>query len=59
MVTHDHDLAERYADQIISLVDGRVADLDHSGPNGDNSQGLIAGLAGLADLAGLGSLIRR
>jgi len=27
MVTHDHDLAERYADQIISLVDGRVADL--------------------------------
>jgi putative ABC transport system ATP-binding protein len=59
MVTHDHDLAERYADQIISLVDGRVADLDHSRPNGDNGQGLIAGLAGLADLAGLGSLIRR
>ena len=26
MVTHDHDLAERYADQIVSLVDGRVAD---------------------------------
>jgi putative ABC transport system ATP-binding protein len=56
MVTHDHDLAERYADQIISLVDGRVAGLDHSKPNGDNGQGLIAGLAGLA---GLGSLIRR
>ena len=57
MVTHDHDLADRYADQIISLVDGRVADLDHSGPNGDG-QGLIAGLAGLAE-AGLSSLIRR
>jgi putative ABC transport system ATP-binding protein len=43
MVTHDHDLAGRYADQIVSLVDGRVAGLDHSGPNGDG-QGLIAGL---------------
>ncbi|HEX5376367.1 MAG TPA: ABC transporter ATP-binding protein [Solirubrobacterales bacterium] len=49
MVTHDHDLADRYADQIISLVDGRVADLDRSGPNGDSDQGLIAGLAGLAE----------
>jgi putative ABC transport system ATP-binding protein len=57
MVTHDHDLAERYADQIISLVDGRVADLDRSGPNG-NDQGLIAGLAELAE-AGLASLIHR
>jgi putative ABC transport system ATP-binding protein len=24
MVTHDHDLAERYADEIVSLLDGRV-----------------------------------
>ena len=31
MVTHDHDLAERYADQIVSLVDGRVADLSCAG----------------------------
>jgi len=46
MVTHDHDLADRYADQIVSLVDGRVAGLDHSGPNGDD-QGLIAGLTSL------------
>jgi ABC-type lipoprotein export system ATPase subunit len=26
MVTHDHDLAERYADEIVTLIDGRLAD---------------------------------
>jgi ABC-type lipoprotein export system ATPase subunit len=26
MVTHDHDLAERYADEIVSLIDGRLAE---------------------------------
>jgi len=51
MVTHDHDLAERYADQIVSLVDGRVADLDRPDTNG---RGLGSGL-----VDGLASLIRR
>jgi putative ABC transport system ATP-binding protein len=55
MVTHDHDLAERYADQIISLVDGRVADLSHAESAGD---GFDLGL-GLGLLDGLASLIRR
>ena len=44
MVTHDHDLAERYADEIISLVDGQIAGLSQDGPNGRGS-GLVAGLA--------------
>jgi ABC-type lipoprotein export system ATPase subunit len=26
MVTHDHDLAERYADEIVTLIDGRLAE---------------------------------
>jgi ABC-type lipoprotein export system ATPase subunit len=34
MVTHDHDLAERYADEIVSLVDGRIVGLDRSRPDG-------------------------
>ena len=46
MVTHDHELAERYADEIVSLVDGRVADLTQAGPNG-RRRGLMAGLASL------------
>jgi len=46
MVTHDHDLADRYADEIVSLVDGRIDELDQSGPNGRRS-GLVAGIASL------------
>jgi len=53
MVTHDHDLAERYADQIISLVDGRVADLSPVDANGGGFE------LGLGILDGLASLIRR
>ena len=46
LVTHDHELAEHYADEIISLIDGRVADLTQTGPNG-RRRGLMAGLASL------------
>jgi putative ABC transport system ATP-binding protein len=46
MVTHDQELAQRYADEIVSLVDGQVADLNREGPNG-RRQGLVAGLASL------------
>jgi len=46
LVTHDHELAEHYADEIVSLVDGRVADLTQAGPNG-RRRGLMAGLASL------------
>ncbi len=47
MVTHDHDLAERYADEIVSLIDGRVADVTRARPNGQRSRGLVASLASL------------
>jgi len=69
MVTHDHDLAERYADEIVSLVDGRVDGV--SAPGAANGQpqalrqlqelsGQLQGLPQLQDLvAGLASLIRR
>jgi putative ABC transport system ATP-binding protein len=46
LVTHDHELAERYADEIISLVDGRVAHVSEAGPNG-RRRGLVASLASL------------
>ena len=48
MVTHDHDLAERFADQIISLVDGRI-DLTQPGGarNGGGARRLVAGIASL------------
>jgi len=46
MVTHDHQLAERYADQIVSLVDGHVAGIDEAGPNGSRPS-FISGLASL------------
>jgi putative ABC transport system ATP-binding protein len=46
MVTHDHDLAERFADEIVSLVDGRIAD-PAEGQRDGNRQGLVAGLASL------------
>jgi ABC-type lipoprotein export system ATPase subunit len=46
LVTHDHGLAERYADEIVSLVDGRIADPDPAGQDG-RRRGLVAGLASL------------
>ena len=46
VVTHDHGLAERYADEIVSLVDGRIADPDPAGQDG-RRRGLVAGLASL------------
>jgi ABC-type lipoprotein export system ATPase subunit len=46
MVTHDHDLAERFADEIVSLVDGRIDDPVEDGADG-NRGGLMAGLASL------------
>jgi putative ABC transport system ATP-binding protein len=46
MVTHDHDLAERYADEIVSLVDGQIAGLAEAGANG-RRRGLVSGLASL------------
>jgi ABC-type lipoprotein export system ATPase subunit len=46
MVTHDQNLAERYADEIVSLVDGRVADVTRGGSNG-RRRGLVAGLTSL------------
>jgi ABC-type lipoprotein export system ATPase subunit len=46
MVTHDHDLADRYADQIVSLVDGRIAEPVESEDDGRPS-GIVAGLASL------------
>jgi putative ABC transport system ATP-binding protein len=46
LVTHDHDLAERYADEVVSLVDGRIADLSEGGANG-RRRGLVSGLASL------------
>jgi len=47
MVTHDHDLAERYADEIVSLVDGQIDDHSQDGPTNGRRQGLVAGLASL------------
>jgi putative ABC transport system ATP-binding protein len=34
MVTHDHDLAERYADEIVSLLDGRIDGVRATGRDG-------------------------
>ncbi len=34
MVTHDHELAERFADEIISLVDGRIEEIADGRGNG-------------------------
>jgi putative ABC transport system ATP-binding protein len=47
MVTHDHELAERFADEIVSLVDGRIDGLALAGQNGARSRRLVAGLASL------------
>jgi ABC-type lipoprotein export system ATPase subunit len=47
MVTHDHELAERYADEIVSIVDGEIADHSQEGPTNGRRQGLVSGLASL------------
>ncbi len=47
MVTHDHDLAERYADEIVSIVDGQIADHSQDGPTNGRRQGLMGGLTSL------------
>jgi putative ABC transport system ATP-binding protein len=46
MVTHDQGLAERYADEIITLVDGRVAEPSEDG-RAESRLGPLAGLAAL------------
>jgi ABC-type lipoprotein export system ATPase subunit len=46
MVTHDHDLAERYADEIVSIVDGRIADLTATEED-NGGGGIVSGLAAL------------
>jgi ABC-type lipoprotein export system ATPase subunit len=46
MVTHDHDLADRYADEIVTLVDGRIAE-PHENGRPESRLGLLAGLASL------------
>ena len=48
MVTHDHELAERFADEIVSLVDGRVAEIAAGGSNGERRGSLLSGLKTLA-----------
>ena len=46
MVTHDHDLADRYADEIVTLVDGRIAE-PHENGRSERRPGPLAGLASL------------
>ena len=47
MVTHDHDLAARFADETISLIDGEVDAVTRGGPNGKRGglRGAIGALA--------------
>ncbi len=47
MVTHDHDLAARFADETISLVDGEVDAVTRGGPNGKR-RGLREAIGALA-----------
>jgi putative ABC transport system ATP-binding protein len=47
MVTHDHDLAARFADETISLVDGEVDAVTSGGPNGKR-RGLREAIGALA-----------
>jgi len=47
MVTHDHELAERYADEIVSIVDGQIAEHSQDGPANGRRQGLVGGLTSL------------
>jgi putative ABC transport system ATP-binding protein len=48
MVTHDHDLAARFADETISLIDGEVDAVTAGGPNGSKRRGLREAIASLA-----------
>ena len=50
MVTHDRGLAERFADQIVTIVDGRLDGVDAARRNGGGSL-LGRGLRALADAA--------
>jgi len=47
MVTHDHELAERFADETISLVDGRIEDLPPAVSDGGHRRRFASGLASL------------
>jgi ABC-type lipoprotein export system ATPase subunit len=47
MVTHDHDLAERFADEIVSLVDGRLDGVVEAAANGGRRDRLVAGISSL------------
>jgi putative ABC transport system ATP-binding protein len=47
MVTHDHELAERFADEIVSLVDGRIDGVANGRGNGRGSW-LTSGLRALS-----------
>jgi len=47
MVTHDHDLAERFADEIVSLVDGRLDGVVEAAANGGRRNRLVAGISSL------------
>jgi ABC-type lipoprotein export system ATPase subunit len=47
MVTHDHDLAERFADEIVSLIDGRIDGVVEASRNGGTGRRLVSGLASL------------
>jgi ABC-type lipoprotein export system ATPase subunit len=49
MVTHDHELAELFADEIVSLVDGQVDEIATGGSSsGGRSTKLLSGLMALA-----------
>jgi putative ABC transport system ATP-binding protein len=48
MVTHDHDLAERFADETISLIDGEVEAVTRGGPGNGRLRGLRAAIGSLA-----------
>jgi len=47
MVTHDHELAELFADEIVSLVDGRLDEVVEASANGGRRSRLVAGLSSL------------
>ncbi len=47
MVTHDHELAERFADEIVSLVDGKLDGHSLAEQNGSRGRRLVSGLASL------------
>jgi putative ABC transport system ATP-binding protein len=47
MVTHDRELAERFADEIVTLVDGRIEEMAAGGQNGKRGFRLVSNLASL------------